>query len=216
MKKWLKSKWTLTGAAIVVILLGLAMVGPIMSNVEKPDYKVVAAEGQIEVRRYPTLIAAEVTTTGDRDEAISAGFRLLADYIFGNNTKSSDIAMTAPVTQEASSEKIDMTAPVTQQPTAENTWNVRFIMPSEYTMETLPKPNNDKVNIKKIPAKTYAAIKFSGSKSEKNLRKHEEKLMAYIEASNMEPVSPPVYAFYNPPWTLPFLRRNEVMYEVSP
>lgn len=193
------------------------MVGPVMSHVEKPDYKVIASEGQVEVRRYSPLITAEVTTTGDRDEAISAGFRLLADYIFGNNTKSNKIAMTAPVSQQPQqSEKISMTAPVSQQPKAENTWNVRFVMPSAYTMETLPKPNNDKVDIKKVPAKTYAAIKFSGSKSAKNIRRYEKKLMDYIEDNNLEPVSAPVYAFYNPPWTLPFLRRNEVMYEVSP
>lgn len=219
MKKWLKNKWTLTALGLVVGAVALAMVGPIMSNVETPDYKTLKKDGNIEVRQYAPTIVAEVTVTGLREDAIGDGVRLLADYIFGNNTKKNKIAMTAPVMQEpgqtrAEGEKIAMTAPVEQQKAGENTWRVTFTMPSEYTMEILPKPNNHKVRLRKVPAKTYAAIRFSGRNTNKNLRQHARELEQYLEANNLTPKGPPLYAFYNPPWTLPFLRRNEVMVEI--
>ena len=120
--------------------------------------------------------------------------------------------MTAPVTQRGS-EKIAMTAPVTQQGDG-NTWRVRFIMPSSYTMEALPKPNNPAVELKGIGAKRYAVIRFSGMAGEDSLKRYTEDLNAFISAKNLTPLSAPTYAFYNPPWTLPFLRRNEVMVEI--
>ena len=210
-------KWILI-TVLIILLAGFAAWGPIVSNVERPDYDIMMSQGSIEVREYTPLLVAEVQTTGDRDQAISKGFRKLADFIFGNNIKTSEIAMTAPVSQQPAdgkSEKIPMTAPVSQQEAGENTWHVRFVMPSKYTMETLPKPENDEIEIKKQPAKTYAAIQFSGLKSKANIKKHEKQLADFLEGNNLTPQSAPIYAFYNPPWTLPFLRRNEVMVEVE-
>ena len=128
-----------------LILIGLAAVGPIMSNVEQPSYKVLSSTDKIQVREYAPTIVAEVKVQGTRAEAINQGFKILADYIFGNNTASDKIAMTAPVTQQ---EKltIAMTAPVTQQAT-DNAWIVQFTMPAQYTMDTLPKPNNSEITI---------------------------------------------------------------------
>jgi hypothetical protein len=106
-----------------------------------------------------------------------------------------------------------MTAPVTQQGDG-STWRVRFIMPSSYTMETLPKPHNPAVKLKEIAAKRYAVIRFSGMADEDSLKSRTKELNAFVSAKKLTPLSEPTYAFYNPPWTLPFLRRNEVMVEV--
>ena len=199
-------------AVVAVVLLGAALWGPIVSNVEQPKYQVVESSGNIEIRDYASMIVAEAEVAGDRRDAIGKGFRIIADYIFGNNTSAQKVPMTAPVTQQGS-EKIAMTAPVTQQGDG-NIWRVRFVMPSNYTMETLPKPNNPAVKLKEIGAKRYAVIRFSGLAGEESLRRRTEELNAFISAKNLTPLSAPTYAFYNPPWTLPFLRRNEVMVEI--
>jgi hypothetical protein len=199
-------------AVVTVVLLGAAVWGPIVSNVEQPKYQVVESSGNIEIRNYAPQIVAEAEVAGDRRDAIGKGFRIIADYIFGNNTSAQKVPMTAPVTQQGS-EKIAMTAPVTQQGDG-NIWRVRFVMPSNYTMETLPKPNNPAVKLKEIGAKRYAVIRFSGLAGEDSLKRRTEQLNAFINAKNLTPLSAPTYAFYNPPWTMPFLRRNEVMVEI--
>jgi len=195
-----------------VVLLGAALWGPIVSNVEQPKYQVIESSGNIEIRDYAPMIVAEAEVAGDRRDAIGKGFRIIADYIFGNNTAAQKVPMTAPVTQQGS-EKIAMTAPVTQQGDG-NIWRVRFVMPSSYTTEALPKPNNPAVKLKEIGAKRYAAIRFSGMADEDSLKRRTKELNAFIRAKNLTPLSAPTYAFYNPPWTLPFLRRNEVMVEI--
>ena len=203
--------WIIFGG---VLLLGAVLWGPIVSNVEQPKYSVVASEKDIEIRNYAPVIVAETEVAGERDNAISGGFRTIADYIFGNNLSSQKVAMTAPVTQQAS-EKIAMTAPVTQQGNG-NTWQVRFIMPASYTMDTLPKPKNPAVKLKEIEGKRFAVIRFSGMAGEDSLKRHTDELEAYLRSKNLQSLSAPAYAFYNPPWTLPLLRRNEVMIEVAP
>ena len=200
-------------AIIGIVLIGIVAVGYIMSDVETPRYKVITAENNIEVRKYAPMIVAEVQMNGGRKDAIGDGFRLLADYIFGNNIAQKDIAMTAPVQQQESA-KIAMTAPVQQQSTGDD-WQISFVMPSEYTMETLPKPVNERVKIKEIPAKTFAVITFSGTNSDKNVKDHENQLMTYVVANALSVIDTPKYAFYNPPWTLPLMRRNEVMIEIQ-
>ena len=206
-----KFMWWLI-AVVAVVLLGAALWGPIVSNVEQPKYQVVEGSGNIEIRDYAPMIVAEAEVAGNRRDAIGQGFRIIADYIFGNNTSAQKVPMAAPVTQQGS-EKIAMTAPVTQQGDG-NIWRVRFVMPSNYTMETLPKPNNPAVKLKEIGAKRYAAIRFSGLADEDSLKRRTEELNEFISAKNLTPISAPTYAFYNPPWTLPFLRRNEVMVEI--
>ncbi|MDX2073597.1 MAG: heme-binding protein [Alphaproteobacteria bacterium] len=196
-----------------VFAVGAAAWGPIVSNVEQAKYEVVESHGDIEIRDYAPMIVAEAEVSGERKEAINQGFRIIADYIFGNNAPQQKVAMTAPVIQQ-SSEKIAMTAPVIQQGDG-SSWKVRFVMPASYTMDTLPKPNNDAVKLKEIPGKRFAVIRFSGIGDNENLKEHEEKLGAFIEEKRLEPVSVATYAFFNPPWTLPFLRRNEVMVEVA-
>lgn len=201
--------WAIAG----VLALGAGLAGPVMSNVEQPTYRVIEQQGDIELRDYPSMIVAETEVTGARQAAINAGFRTIADYIFGNNLGSQKVAMTAPVIQHAG-EKIAMTAPVTQQGTGDG-WRVRFIMPAQYTLATLPRPKNPAVTLREIPGRRYAVIRFSGLAGEDSLRRHTDTLRAFLKVRQMDAVGEPSFAFYNPPWTLPFMRRNEVLIEVG-
>lgn len=203
---------------IIFTMIGLAVIaaaaaGPIMSNVEQAKYTIVETHGDVEIRDYAPMIVAEAEVKGPRAEAIRDGFRIIADYIFGNNKAAQKVAMTAPVAQQVN-EKIAMTAPVTQQGEG-NSWKVHFVMPSSYTLDTLPKPNNDAVKLKKIDGKRFAVIRFSGMGKNDSLETHTQELEVFIAARKLKALSAPSYAFFNPPWTLPFLRRNEVMVEIA-
>lgn len=208
----MKRRYIILGA-VGIIAIGAACVGPIMSQVEEAKYKVVRVDNAIEIRDYTPMIVAQVSVEGDRKEAINKGFRMIADYIFGNNSASQKVAMTAPVIQQPN-EQIAMTAPVLQQPDG-NRWNVQFVMPTSYTMETLPKPNNAQVKLREVAGKRFAVIRFSGRASAENLQKHTEELSAYMTSQKLTALGAPTYAFFNPPWTLPFFRRNEVMVEIE-
>ena len=199
--------------AVAVVAAGAALWGPMVSNVEQAGYTVIETHGAIEIRDYAPMIVAQTEVSGARDEAISKGFRTIADYIFGNNTAQQKVAMTAPVIQQPS-EKIAMTAPVIQQGEGDQ-WQVRFVMPSEYRMDTLPTPKNNAVDIKEIPGKRFVVIRFSGMADEEMLAEQTTALNGFLKEKGLEPLSPPAYAFFNPPWTLPPLRRNEVMVEVA-
>lgn len=199
-------------AVLAIILLAAALVGPIMSNVERPTYQLTASTGAIEIRDYDPRLVATVTVSGPRKDAIRSGFKILADYIFGNNTTASNISMTAPV-EQSQGEKISMTAPVEQQIDGMD-WRITFTMPSQYTIDTLPKPMNQSIQIELVPAKTQAAITFSGMNSSDNLEKHELALKNHIDKTDWVITGSAHYAFYNPPWTLPFLRRNEILFDI--
>ncbi len=197
--------------AVVVALMNGCNVG----QYQEPAFTVSDSVDAIELRDYAPALAAEVQVKGERKEAINQGFRLIADFIFGNNTAQTKVAMTTPVIQQAASQKIAMTTPVIQQGEG-GAWVVQFIMPKEYTAETLPKPNNKEVKIKPIPARQMAVIRFSGStKDDHKIAEKTAELEAYIVTKKLKTKGAPVLAFYDPPWTLPFLRRNEVMLEVS-
>jgi hypothetical protein len=200
----------IVGIATLVFGVG-ASVGPIMSRVEQPEYKVDVSDGAFEVRSYGPMIAAEAVVEGERQTAINEGFRLVAAYIFGANKPNAKIAMTAPVQQQK--QGIVITAPVTQQ-SAGNRWTVRFIMPKSWTMETLPTPNDSRVALKPIPARRYITITFSGIATTEAIQQRTEQLRRYTADHKLRTVGEPLLAFYNPPWTLPFLRRNEVMLEL--
>ena len=196
-----------------VLALGAAMIGPIMSNVEVPAYKILKKDQNIEIRQYPPLIIAEVKTAGSRHASISDGFRILADFIFGNNEGEKQLSMNAPITQQEGI-KIAMTAPVQQEKT-DAEWATSFIMPSKFSIDTIPNPINDRIKIIQIPSKRYAVITFAGRSTEENLTKHTTELEKYMNGSSYSKVGNAKYAFYNPPWTLPFLRRNEVQFELT-
>jgi len=179
-----------------------------------------------ELRRYDKQLVAQTLVSGDQDSASREGFKVLADYIFGNNTAatggSSKISMTAPVTMQpnnkksdSESQKIAMTAPVSMQQD-DGKWRVQFTMPSKYTMQTLPKPNNPNITITEVPAQTYGVIKFSGLAGSKKVATKTEELQSWMQTQNLTIMGEPELARYNPPWTLPFLRRNEVMIAYKP
>ena len=205
----------------VYLLLGslLTLPGVAMAT-EEPKYTILNKVDDFELRRYDPQIVAQTWVTGDQKQAGNKGFRILADYIFGNNTapsgESNKINMTTPVKMQAqtsTSAKIAMTAPVAMQE-SDGKWRVRFVMPSQYTIQSLPKPNNSEVSIIEVPAKTYGVIKFSGLVGEDKIATKTAQLKEWMQ--NLNIVGTPEMARYNPPWTLPFMRRNEIMIEYQP
>jgi len=185
----------------LAILVGLIAAAPARadSDVEHARYSVVASTGAIEIRDYAPQIVAETTVAGERGAAISEGFRRLAGYIFGDNSPQRKIAMTAPVGQEWKG----------------GDWKVRFTMPAEYSMASLPKPNSAEVKLAAAPGKRMAAIRFSGLAGDDALAENQAKLLDYLKRQGISPKSDPQYAFYDPPWTLPWNRRNEILVEIA-
>jgi hypothetical protein len=170
--------------------------------------------GPYEIRDYQAAVAAEVTVTGDQHDAANKGFRLLAGYIFGGNTRRQSIAMTAPVAQTRASEKIAMTAPVTQTP-SDGAWVVRFTMPGGTSLETLPEPNDQRVKLRTIAPARFVVIRFSGLAGAANVEARTAELIAFAKAHHLPMIGPASLAQYNPPWTLWFMRRNEVMIQLE-
>lgn len=203
---------------MVRIFLGIWLAisaGTVMAT-EEPEYSVTRKSGPFELRSYRPRIIAEVVMAESMAEASNQGFRLLANYIFGHNVatggNSEKIQMTAPVSMAPSSEKISMTAPVTLQ--ANNgRWRVSFVMPGHYTMETLPRPKNAAVTLRQIPETHYAAVRFSGFTGPQSVAQKTSDLLAWLAEQDLHATGTPALARYNPPWTLPLLRRNEIMVE---
>ncbi len=194
-------------------LLGLTLIsGCATSHVEEPSFTLAQTIAELEIRDYAPTIVAEVDVPGDALGSRFSGFYPLADYIFAKDRGGAEIAMTAPVTQ-APREKIAMTAPVTQQGDADG-WRIAFTMPASYSMATLPQPANPNVRLEEQPARRMAVIRFSGTADDAVMRRQSERLLAAVSRAGLQAVGAPVFAFYDPPWTLAFFRRNEVMVEV--
>lgn len=182
---------------------------------EEPKFTSVLREGDFELREYPALVVAEVSVGGDRDAASNAGFRLLAGYIFGGNTRRERLPMTAPVVQSKSaSESIPMTAPVIQIADKDR-WTVQFVMPSNQTLDTLPVPNDARVHLRQLPATRFAVVQFSGLAGSDDVEKQTALLRGFITRQQLKVAGSAALARYNPPWTLWFMRRNEVMIPVN-
>lgn len=177
--------------------------------VEEAEFIVVLQDDPVEIRDYAQQIVAETRVTGSMKEAGNLAFRPLFRYIDGNNEAQAEIAMTAPVAQRES-EKIAMTAPVAQRAEGDE-WVVNFMMPAEYTMESIPKPVDPQVTIREIPVHRMAAIRYSGRWTEKNYSIHLDKLRSWLAENGLEATGDPVWARYNAPFSLPFLRRNEIL-----
>jgi hypothetical protein len=201
-------------AALAVVGIGVWVY--VVQNVEIPAYKVVQQDGAFEIRDYPAVIVAEVTTRGDRRGSVNAGFRPLANYIFAKERQGDTIAMTAPVTQQRS--QIAMTAPVTQSavPGDGDSWTVQFIMPSKYTLADLPRPAGAQVQLKPMPAVRRASVRFSGQATDALIAAQEASLSAWLNSRGLTPTGGPTYAYYNDPFTPGPLRRNEVLFDLAP
>ena len=203
---------------LVCLFSYLSLFSYTVMAIEEPKFDVIEKSDAFELRAYKPLIVAEVLVDGDLNQASSKGFKLIADYIFGNNKSkagakigaSEKISMTAPVTLEVKTEKVPMTAPVAVQKEAEK-WRVHFVMPSQYSLETLPTPNNPQVSLREVAAKRYAVVRFSGLVGEEKMATKTAELQAWMQTKQLKPTGTPELARYNPPWTLPFLRRNEIL-----
>lgn len=209
--------------AVLIVVAGLSMgllvsgcsAFGIRSGTEQPSYEVVETLGDnVEIRQYGPRLAAEVVVAGEEGQARSAGFRKLAAFIFGDNRIRQSIAMTAPVSQ-AVSEKIAMATPVSQEEAGPGLWRVRFLMPDSYTLETLPEPNDPDITIVDLRPETLAVIRFSGSRAPSAVHEATNELLAVIGDSHWQVSGRPTAFFYDPPWTLCFLRRNEVAVSVK-
>lgn len=205
----------------LILASALVLSGNIMSRADEPKFKIEETIGDIQIRRYDPMILAQVVIKGARKFAIREGFVLIADYIFGNN-ESKKASATGPSDKNPNkSEKISMTAPVLQYPQEaysltkkEITWTVSFVMPQTYTLDTLPKPNNSEIKIVPVPSKRFVVIRFSGLASDDSIKDHLDRLILYVTEHKIKVRGEPLFAFYNPPWTLPILRRNEIMLEI--
>ena len=182
--------------------------------IEEAEYKTVLSDQDFEVRRYESHILAETIVGGDFEDAGSEAFGQLFKYISGNNTSQQKVKMTAPVAQSLANEKIDMTAPVGQQ-YRKNKWVVSFMMPAAYLLKELPVPKNINVSLRQVPEKSVASIRYSGLWSEKNYQYNLKKLESWIDTQSFKVTGEPIWARYNPPYTLWFMRRNEILIPIK-
>lgn len=198
---------------------------------EEPQFEQLVQEGNFEIREYSAIVVAETVVKGNMDTASRDGFKLIAKYIFGDNHKgegfgqevSEKIAMTAPVIAEPETGfEIPMTAPITteavditQSMKVANSWRIQFFMPQQYTIASLPKPNNKAVSLREVPSTRNAIVKFSGLASQSSIQRKTKELLHWMRSKNLLSVGAPKLARYNPPWTLPGSRRNEIQIQVN-
>lgn len=197
-------------ASTVLMLIGAL---PAMATEEAP-YTVITTDNTFELREYAPQVVAEIIVEGKLEDAGNRAFRPLFRYISGDNKSRGKIAMTAPVSQQQKGENIPMTAPVSQQ-RVQGRWAVSFMMPASYTMETLPAPDDPGIKLRQVPARRVAAVRYSGFWSEKTYLLNKEKLETWIRKNRFSVVGEPVWARYNPPFTLWFMRRNEILIPVA-
>lgn len=201
--------------ALVIWVIGSYLV---VRTIEEPAYTVLEKKDGYEIREYAPYIMAKTTVTGNYDEATNKGFRIIADYIFGNNTKKESIATTTPVLEskaEASSEKIAMTTPVLETAGENNERTIAFVLPSKYTLETLPTPNNNAVTFTEVPARKVAALTFTWYATESRMEAKKALLQSYLKRDNITTAGEPETARYNPPLSMPLMLRNEVLIPVE-
>lgn len=213
----------------IVLLGGCTLVG-IRSGTEERSYVVVEqlSAPDVEVRRYAPALAAETTVAADSEEAgRSAAFRLLFDYISGSNREAARVAMTTPVeTSGSGAQRIAMTVPVETRaepakveaasPAEAGRYAMRFFLPASFSAATAPQPTDPRVRIVAVPAETMAVLRFTGSRSDAAVDARKRVLLAAVDGSGLRATGAPVAWFYDPPWTLWFLRRNEVAVAVAP
>jgi len=184
--------------------------------IEKPEYEVIVVDGPVEYRLYQSFIVAEteIVDVESWKDASSEGFRRLFKYITGDNNGEEKIAMTAPVQQsklQAEDVRFNQAEPLTGQ----SGWTVSFMLPSMYSMVDVPTPEDERIEIRIVPEKLVAAIRYSGRWTTRNFDKYESRLMAALLEGNVEVLGESETAFYNPPFVPPFMRRNEILVEVA-
>lgn len=183
-------------------------------NYDEPGYTVLLEQDGVQIRQYPPVLLAETLVQADYKASGSIGFKRLAGYIFGNNIKRQNMPMTTPVYREAASEDISMTAPVLQQPQG-GQWLMSFVMPAQYTLATLPEPIDKTITLREVPAKKVAVLRYSGSLDQEAITAHSQTLTAWLQAHHYTALSPARSAAFDPPWTIPMLRRNEIHIDIQ-
>lgn len=203
------------GRALVV---ALALTAGTAMAYEEPEYRVLQETEAFELREYAPYIVAETVVRGDYRTSGNKAFRILAGYIFGDNRSSEKMAMTVPVTSDRAGggETMNMTAPVTSSRDEDgDAYRYQFVMERKYTLDTLPVPNDERVSLREVPARLVAVRRYSGRRTERNFERNRDALLEALAETDLRPVSTPQSAAYNGPFTLPFLRRNEVLVEVE-
>ena len=195
----------------ITLGLGILWITPAMA-IEEPKYEVIVSDAQFEVRHYAPVLIAETIVEGDMDAASSKGFRLIADFIFGNNLssdtdKKSKIAMTAPVTVEPQAAESNMKTT--------KTWRINFVMPSQYTLANIPKPKNNAVSLREVPSKYFIVHKYSGFNTVSRVQTKTDETVEWAIKRSYKMIGTPQLSRYDPPWTLPMFRRNEIMLEIA-
>jgi len=186
--------------------------------IEEPSYEVIETYEEFEVRRYQPYLLAEVDVSGGITSAGNKAFRILAGYIFGDNAAAAKMAMTAPVESSSTSqgEKMAMTAPVTStKKDGDEMTTVAFVMEQKYSIDTLPTPNDERIRIREVPERVVAVRRYSGRWTDAKYQRNLQLLVEALSYSSLEVVGEPVLARYNSPFSLPMMRRNEVMFEIK-
>lgn len=178
---------------------------------EQPHYDVLSKEGDIEIRKYPKLLLAQVTIQGEHEEAIKEGFLELASYIFGENKGKQQLSMTAPVFQE--NQTMPMTAPVYQQKSGEN-WTVSFVIPKKFDRNTVPEPLNKDIHFVEVPMRKTVVYQYTGNNNEEKMMEAEKTLKSWLFSSGDHACSDVRWAQYDPPFAIPFLKRNEAQIDI--
>ncbi|MGL4540112.1 MAG: SOUL family heme-binding protein [Candidatus Rhabdochlamydia sp.] len=168
---------------------------------DRPKYLLLEKWDNFEIRQYEPRVVAETMVQASFEEAIQEGFNILAAYIFGQNTTKTKIAMTAPVEQ-----RVD---------TVQENWRITFSMPATYKMEELPPPKDSRITLKQLEAQTRAAFIFSGFCTEKKTEQNTKLLLELIEQHGYISIGPCILARYDPPWTLPCFRHNELLFFIQ-
>jgi hypothetical protein len=202
----------------VLVICALLLPGAAMA-IEEPKFEVLERHDDYEIRRYDPYIVAEVTVDGSMKDAGNKAFKMLASYIFGSNADSTKMKMTAPVESQAadSGTRMKMTAPVISEQSGEGEemYRYAFVIESKYSLESVPKPLDDRITLREVPERVVAARRFSGSWRESNFEKHSATLIEALKRDGIEPIASPSYARYNAPFVPTFFRRNEVLVEIA-
>jgi hypothetical protein len=191
-----------------VFLQGCSVFG--IRTVEILNYQVLEKDGKFDIRQYEDYWVVRTEIDGEYRESTGEGFRLLFSYISGKNKQQEEIAMTGPVMQQEKGEKIAMTGPVIQQKKGKR-WTMEFVLPSKYNKLQPPEPLDPKVSIVKVPGYRAAAISYSGNLGEEKYNTKTRELLDIVNLKGLQPIGEPFSAGYDPPWTIPFLKRNEVL-----
>lgn len=187
----------------------------VVKNLEEPLYKVILIENWYEIRSYAPYVVAETEVIWDQAIALNDGFRRLAGYIFGGNTTQQTINMTTPVVDTKQSKKIKMTAPVTETKRKNDFYMVQFAMPNKYTLDTLPIPDDSRVILREVKPGKVAVMRYTGFVNEKKVEQKKAELGTMLARDGYEPISAFSSAQYNPPFSFPFMKRNEILVEID-